>query len=133
MRGSEPADSDPVTAEDGGEREPPATSSHLDGAGTAGPVKEYRGAGIMWGAIALVLVAAAFVIVAVQNAHDVEFEFLWMSVSTPLILIIAITIAVTLVIDEAVGLLWRRQRRNRLREREELRRLRSERRRGEDR
>jgi uncharacterized integral membrane protein len=87
----------------------------------------------MWGAIALVLVAAAFVIVAVQNAHDVEFDLLWLSLTTPLILVIAITIAVTLVIDELVGLLWRRQRRTRLREREELRRLRAEHRDGPDR
>ena len=99
----------------------------------AEPVKEYRGAGIMWGAIALVVVAAAFVIVAVQNAHDVEFDFLWLTVTTPLILVIAITIAVTLVIDELVGFLWRRQRRTRLSEREELRRLRSERRGGRNR
>lgn len=89
--------------------------------------REYRGTGIMWGAIALVLIAAAFVIVALQNSHTVEFEFLWLDVSTPLILIIAITIAATLVVDEVVGLLWRRRRRTRLREREELRELRSRR------
>jgi uncharacterized integral membrane protein len=112
---------------------PPASEPVSDAESDVEPVKEYRGAGIMWGAIALVVVAAAFVIVAVQNAHDVEFDFLWLTVTTPLILVIAITIAVTLVIDELVGFLWRRQRRTRLSEREELRRLRSERRGGRNR
>lgn len=132
MQGSEPTDGDPMTNQD--DTHGPARSSDAEGTETTSePQTEYRGAGIMWGAIALVLVAAAFVIVAMQNAHDVEFDFLWWSVSTPLILIIAITIAVTLVIDELVGLLWRRQRRSRLRDREELRRLRAERRSGRDR
>jgi uncharacterized integral membrane protein len=112
---------------------PPESDTVSDAVSDAEPVTEYRGAGIMWGAIALVVVAAAFVIVAVQNAHDVEFDFLWLTLTTPLILVIAITIAVTLVIDELVGFLWRRQRRSRLREREELRRLRAERRGGRNR
>lgn len=89
--------------------------------------REYRGAGIMWGGIALVLLAATFVVVAVQNAHDVEFRFLWLTVTTPLVLVIAVTIAVALVVDEVVGFWWRRRRRTQLREREELRRLRARR------
>lgn len=131
MRGSEPTDGDPESGDD--DHQVPEHSSDPDGTTTATPEKEYRGAGIMWGAIALVVVTAVFVIMAVQNANDVEFDFLWLTVTTPLILIIAITIAVTLVIDELVGLLWRRQRRGRLRDREELRRLRSERRGSQDR
>lgn len=90
-------------------------------------VREYRGAGIMWGGIALVVLAAAFVVVAVQNAHDVEFRFLWLTASTPLVLVIAVTIALTLLVDEVVGFWWRRRRRAHLREREELRRLRGRR------
>jgi uncharacterized integral membrane protein len=93
----------------------------------AEPARDFRGTGIMWGAVALVAVAVLFVVVALQNAHDVEFDFLWATVQTPLILIIAITIAVTLVVDEVVGFLWRRRRRTRLREREELRSLRKKR------
>ena len=131
MRGSERTDGDTDASHD--DHQVPEHSSDPGDTTTTTPQKEYRGAGIMWGAIALVVVAAVFVIVAVQNADDVEFDFLWLTVTTPLILIIAITIAVTLVIDELVGLLWRRQRRGRLRDREELRRLRSERRGGQDR
>lgn len=111
---------------DDGTGGPDPGDSSPDAAATAGR-REYRGTGVMWGAIALVVVAAAFVIVAIQNANDVEFEFLWLEVSTPLILIVAITIATTLIVDEVVGLLWRRRRRTRLRERAELRELRSRR------
>lgn len=105
----------PAAAADAG----PADRSSDDDA-----VRDFRGTGIIWGAVALLVLAAGFVVVAVQNSHDVEFDFLWTTTTTPLILIIAITIAVTLVVDEVVGLLWRRRRRSRLREREELRRLR---------
>jgi uncharacterized integral membrane protein len=93
----------------------------------AEPTRDYRGTGIIWGAVALVAVAVLFVVVALQNSQEVEFDFLWATFQTPLILIIAITIAVTLVIDEVVGFMWRRRRRTRMREREELRQLRKRR------
>ena len=44
-----------------------------------------------------------------------------------LVVIAAITIAATLVVDEVVGLPWHRRRRTRLRERAELKELRSRR------
>jgi uncharacterized integral membrane protein len=87
-------------------------------------VTEYRGAGIMWTAVALIVALALFVVVALQNTHDVTFEVLWFDFAVPLILVIAITFAVALVIGEAVGFVWRRRRRRQLRDRDELRRLR---------
>jgi uncharacterized integral membrane protein len=90
-------------------------------------VREYRGAGIMWSAIALVVLLVAFVIVIIQNADNVEFEFLWISVTTPLALIVAIAVASSLAVGEIIGFTWRRHRRGDLQRREELRRLRKKR------
>jgi uncharacterized integral membrane protein len=88
------------------------------------PKREYRGTGIMWGAVGLGLVLAAFVIVVIQNGQSVELDFLWVTTDTPLSLIVAVTAAVSLLLGEAIGFIWRRRRRRRLQEREELRRLR---------
>lgn len=87
-------------------------------------VREYRGTGIIWSAVGLLLAITALVVVIIQNTHDVAFEFLWFDVETPLSLVLAITFGVALVMGEVIGFVWRRRRRTRLREREELRRLR---------
>jgi uncharacterized integral membrane protein len=87
-------------------------------------VKEYRGAGIMWGAIGLALVLAVFLIIVIQNGQNVELDFLWLTAETPLSLIVAVTVAASLLLGEGVGFVWRRRRRSRLQEREELSRLR---------
>jgi uncharacterized integral membrane protein len=87
-------------------------------------VRDYRGAGIMWTGVALVAAVAVFVIITLQNMQDVEFDFLWFDVVTPLSLILAITFALALILGEVIGFVWRHRRRNRLRERDELRRLR---------
>ena len=88
------------------------------------PIREYRGTGIIWSAVALIVAVALFVVIALQNMQDVEFEVLWFDLSTPLSLIVAITFGLALVTGEVIGFVWRRRRRTRLREREELRRLR---------
>lgn len=88
------------------------------------PVREYRGTGIMWSAICLGIILVAFIIVVIQNAQNVQFQFLWLDVETPLSLIVAVTVAASLVLGEAIGFVWRRRRRSRLQEREELKRLR---------
>lgn len=89
-------------------------------------VREYRGTGIMWSAVALLIAIAALVVVIFQNTHDVEFDFLWFDVATPLSLVLAITFGLALLLGEVIGFVWRRRRRTRLREREELRRLRKQ-------
>lgn len=94
------------------------------GAGTPDePIRDYRGAGIMWSAIAVLVVLAAFIIVVIQNSESVPFEFLWITVDTPLALIIAVAVAASLAIGETIGWAWRRHRRGDLQRREELRRL----------
>ncbi|MFP3907972.1 MAG: lipopolysaccharide assembly protein LapA domain-containing protein [Acidimicrobiales bacterium] len=87
------------------------------------PIREYRGAGIMWSAIAVLVVLAAFIIVVIQNSESVPFDFLWITVDTPLALIIAVAVAASLAIGEIIGWAWRRHRRSDLQRREELRRL----------
>lgn len=84
------------------------------------------GTGVMWSAIALVVLAAAFVVVAVQNTDQVDVRFLWLEVSTPLVVVMAVAAAITLVVAEVVGFVWRRRRRTHRRERVELRQLRSQ-------
>lgn len=91
---------------------------------TTEAVREYRGTGIIWSAVGLLTAIALFVVIAFQNTHDVAFEFLWFDVTTPLSLVLAITFGLALVLGEVIGFVWRRRRRTRLREREELRRLR---------
>lgn len=88
-------------------------------------VREYKGTGIMWGAVGLVLLLVAFIVVVLQNAQNVDFDFLWITVTTPLSLIIAITTAASLAVGELIGFVWRRRRRSDLQRREELRQLRS--------
>ncbi|HSM67396.1 MAG TPA: LapA family protein [Ilumatobacteraceae bacterium] len=89
-------------------------------------IRDYRGTGVVWGGVLVLVLAVGLIIVAFQNGQDVEFDFLWIESTAPLVLILAITIAVAIVVDEIVGFLWRRSRRNRLRERDELERLRSQ-------
>lgn len=86
--------------------------------------REYRGAGIMWSAVALLVAIAAFLVVVVQNTHDVVFEFLWFDTTISLSLALAITFGTALVLGEVIGFVWRRRRRTRRRERDELKRLR---------
>jgi uncharacterized integral membrane protein len=107
----------------------PTPTSAPDQKGESSPerVREYRGAGIMWSAIALVVLLIAFVIVIIQNAHNVEFDFLWITVTTPLALIVAIAVASSLAVGEIIGFAWRRHRRSDLQRREELRSLRKKR------
>jgi len=101
-----------------------ATSTTAPAEQSGEPVREYRGTGIMWSAVALLTAIAALLVVIIQNTHDVAFEFLWFDVQTPLSLVLAITFGVALVVGEVVGFVWRRRRRTRMRERDELRRLR---------
>jgi uncharacterized integral membrane protein len=95
-------------------------------AADAEPIRDYRGTGIVWGGVLVVVLAVALLMVGFQNSHDVEFNFLWIDTSAPLVLILAFTVAAAVVIDEIVGVVWRRRRRTRLRERDELKRLRSQ-------
>lgn len=89
--------------------------------------REVVGTGVIGGAVLLLLGAIALIVVIVQNSHDVEFEFLWLDVTTPLVVVILVACAFSIVVDELVGFVWRRRRRIRIKERQELERLRAER------
>jgi len=101
-------------------------SAGQTGSADAEPVRDYRGTGIIWGGVLVLFLAIGLIIVAFQNSQDVEFDFLWIDTTAPLVLILAIAIAAAVVVDEIVGFLWRRRRRSRMRDREELKRLRSQ-------
>lgn len=88
------------------------------------PTAEASDTGLFAGAILLLVGIVVLLIVAIQNSQDVEFEFLWITMTTPLLVVILVTIAVAVLLDEAVGLVWRSRRRARTRERNELQRLR---------
>ncbi|HSL26727.1 MAG TPA: hypothetical protein VLA54_10635 [Acidimicrobiia bacterium] len=81
-------------------------------------------AGFSWGVALFLLIGLGFVVFAVQNMTDVPVQFLgWdFTVSLPLLLVVIALIAV--IADEVVGMVWRRRRRKRLVEREELERYR---------
>lgn len=104
------------------------TSTHPTDSATAPDreetVRDYRGTGIMWTALALIAALALLVIVAFQNTHDVVFDFLLWDAQIPLILILLITFGLAVLASESIGFVWRHRRRRRLRERDELKRLR---------
>ncbi len=85
------------------------------------------GFGVRWSLVAGLLLIATITILAAQNTQKVTVNFLGWDGRAPLIAIILGTALISILIDEVIGLLWRRRRRKALAEREELRRLRSER------
>ena len=84
----------------------------------------HKGSGMAWGAVLILIGLALLVVFAVQNTDPVPVEFLWLQGEYPLSLVILITVAVVVLFVELFGLFYRRRRRKRLTEREELKRLR---------
>jgi uncharacterized integral membrane protein len=91
---------------------------------THGAEVTHQGSGVAWGAVVILIGLALVVVFAVQNTDPVPVEFLWLSGEYPLSLVILITVAVVVLFVELFGLLYRRRRRKRLAERQELKRLR---------
>lgn len=80
--------------------------------------------GIPW-RLGLFLVLMVLVVVfAIQNTQEVELKFLAWSWQLPLVVIILATMVVSVVLDEVLGGIIKRQRQRRRLEREELKRLR---------
>lgn len=83
--------------------------------------------GIPWGLGLFLVVTILLVIFAVQNTQDVDLQFLGWEVRSPLVVIIVVVAAVAVILDEIFGGVLRRRRRRRRAEKEELKRLRSQR------
>ncbi|MDH3306646.1 MAG: lipopolysaccharide assembly protein LapA domain-containing protein [Acidimicrobiia bacterium] len=90
------------------------------------PKKQYRGTGVYVGFVAVLAVLAALVILAAQNTDPVRFSFLQWDLEYPLVAILLATIGGSILLDEAVGWVWRSRRRRVLSERAELKELRAE-------
>ena len=84
----------------------------------------HTGSGVAWGAVVIFLALALLVVFAIQNTNPVPVEFLWLDGEYPLALVILITVAVVVLLVELFGLLYRRRRRKRVAERQELKRFR---------
>ena len=82
------------------------------------------GSDFSWSLAVFLLIGLGFVVFAVQNTIDVGVKFLaWdFDVSLPLLLVVTALIAV--IADEIVGLIRRRRRRSRNKDREDLKRYR---------
>lgn len=91
------------------------------------PAAPPDGAGVPWGLAAFLLGVVLLVVFVVQNAQSVVLQFLGWEGEYPLSLIIIMVIAISVILDEILGGLLRRRRRRRRAEKEELRRLRSQR------
>jgi uncharacterized integral membrane protein len=86
---------------------------------------EYRGTGFKVSLVLLFLTAALVLILAVQNTAPVTLDFLAWEVELPLFALLLGAGLLGVLLDELIGLVWRRQRRKRMEERAELARLRA--------
>jgi uncharacterized integral membrane protein len=87
----------------------------------------YRGSGFYLGLFVILLAAFLVLAFSVQNAGDVAVEILFLDFRAPLFAVALGAGLLAVLLDEVVGLVWRRRRRRRLTERSELRQLRAER------
>ncbi|MEX0863828.1 MAG: LapA family protein [Acidimicrobiia bacterium] len=86
---------------------------------------EYRGTGFYVGLVAILFFALALLVLAVQNTQEVDVAFFGLEFTVPLFGVAIGATILAVVLDELIGLVWRRQRRTRLEERAELGRLRA--------
>ena len=77
-----------------------------------------------FGLVFLLLLALLIVVFAVQNTQSVRIQFLVWEGRFPLAIVIIAVVVATIVLDELLGLVFRRRRRKRAAERAELERLR---------
>lgn len=79
---------------------------------------------IPFGLVFLLLLALLIAVFAVQNTQSVRIEFLVWDVRSPLAIVIIAVVVATTILNELLGLVFRRRRRRRIAERAELERLR---------
>lgn len=81
-------------------------------------------AAISWGLILFLLLAVALVVFTWQNTQPIELRFLGWNWEIPLAILIIGVAVFSVVLDEILGLVLRRRRRQRAEDRAELARLR---------
>lgn len=86
---------------------------------------EYRGTGFYLGLVAILLFALALLVLAAQNTQEVDVAFFGLVFTVPLFAVAIGAAILVVVLDELIGLVWRRRKRIRLEERAELDRLRA--------
>lgn len=69
---------------------------------------------MMAGVIALLVAGGLLLALVVQNSDNATLHLLWFDASIPLSALILGSAFITVVVDEAVGLVWRRRRRRML-------------------
>ena len=84
--------------------------------------------GISWGIILVFIGVVVVVVFAFQNTNQVPLQLLWWEGTFPLAIVILGTAGAALVLGQLTGMVYRRRRRRRLVEKEELERLRTEKR-----
>lgn len=93
---------------------------------TRKPLVEYRGTGYYLSLVVILVLVVLFLVLSVQNTASVRFEFLWWGFEIPLFGLLIAAALVAVVLDELIGLAWRRSRRQRLTEQHELETLRQQ-------
>lgn len=87
---------------------------------------QYRGTGFYLGLVAILVFALALLVLAAQNTQEVDVDVFGFVFTVPLFAVAIGAAILAVVLDELIGLVWRRQRRIHLEERAELDRLRAE-------
>lgn len=89
--------------------------------------RSFLATGLFWSMAAGVTAAIMLIVLIVQNTERVAVEFLGFDWSTPLVAVILVSLLIGIILDEAIGVLFRRRRRRVKQERQELDRLRRKR------
>jgi uncharacterized integral membrane protein len=84
----------------------------------------YKGTGLAWAIVAALVGAVLLIILIAQNTGStVPINFLWFTAEASLVILVLATAVLTVCIAEGIGLIWRHRRRQRLTQRDELRRI----------
>lgn len=90
------------------------------------PPTVYKGAGVRWSLLGVLILAVLIVVLALQNPDNVKFAFLTFSITAPLSAIILGTAVVAVALDELAGWIWGIRKRRRLRTKAELKQFKAE-------
>lgn len=83
----------------------------------------YKGTGLVWALIAALVGAVILVILIAQNTAKVTIHFLWFTPEVSLVVLVLACVVLAVCVTEGIGLVWRHRRRQRLTQRDELRRI----------